>query len=93
MEKKNVELDANGNIDLNFYTQNIASRRRTSSTPSAPSSPKTSTSPASHKRKKGRQLDQKLNYDQRLTKKNDVIFVNMCVARFAKYDIETMQRF
>ena len=90
MEKKNVELDADGNIDPNFYTQNIASRRRASSTPSAPSSSKTSTPLAPHKRKKGRQLGQKLNYDQRLTKENDVILANMCVARFAKYDIETM---
>jgi hypothetical protein len=94
LEEENVELNANDNIDLDFYTQNIASRRRAfGTTPSASSSPKISTSSTSHKRKKGRQLDQKLNYDQRLIEENDVILANMCVTRFAKYDIKTMQRF
>jgi hypothetical protein len=93
LEEKNVELDANGNTDLDFYTQNIANRHRASGTPSAPSSPKTSTPPAPHKRKKGRQLGQKLNYDQRLTEEDDVILANMCVTKSAKYGIETMQRF
>jgi len=93
LKEKNVELDANDSIDLNFYTQNIASRRRAFGTSSAPSSSKISISLAPHKRKKGRQLGQKLNYDQRLTKEDDVILANMCVTRFAKYGIETMQRF
>jgi len=93
LEEENVELDADGSTDPDFYTQNTASRRRASGTPSAPPPPKTSTPPAPHKRKKGRQLGQKLNYGQRLTEEDDVILANMCVARSAKYGIETMQRF
>ncbi len=32
-------------------------------------------------------------YDRRLTKKEDIILVNVCIARFSKYDIESMRRF
>ncbi len=32
-------------------------------------------------------------YDRRLTKKKDIILANVCIARFSKYDIESMRQF
>ncbi len=32
-------------------------------------------------------------YDRQLTKKKDIILVNVCIVRFSKYDIKSMRRF
>ena len=96
LEKK--EANVEGSIDLDFDISSINRRRvfAFASTIPATLEEGPSTTPfASQKinRTKGRQLDQKMIYDRRLTKKEDIILANVCIARFSKYDIESMRRF
>jgi len=88
-ELEEGEADAEGSTDLDSDVR-MSSKRRASETPAA-ASPITPAAPL--KRRKGRQPGQKLQYGTRLTEEDDIILANMCIARSAKYGIETMQHF
>ncbi len=95
---KKEETNAEGSIDLDFDILSI-NRRRVFAFASIVfatlegDSSTTLFAPQKINRTKGRQLGQKMIYDRRLTKKEDIILVNVCIAKFSKYDIESMRRF
>jgi len=94
------EADADDTTDSNFDIPLLGRRRvfvsaSASIVPATPKEDPSITASASQqiKRRKDRQLGQKKSYDKRLTKEEDIILINVCIARFAKYDNESMRRF
>jgi len=92
------EADAEGSTDPDFDIPSISRRRVSAFASTVPATPEggpstTPFAPQKINRTKGRQLGQKMTYGRRLTKEEDIILANVCIARSSKYGIESMRRF